>query len=133
MKIQVDLDALALSKWGGADSGEPPPRAPTCGLVLVAEWGWASQPGVQVCGCFRPNTLGGGTRGSLPNLTSASFAKSERYEALKRSAEAAGGGALYVYPAHATHVTVATLSSFKKTDAPRVRGEWLGHEERRRY
>ena len=92
----MDVDAVQLAAWraeagpAGKPATVPPPRSPTSGLVLVAEWGWGEAPAVAAA-----------------------------YEALRSGVAAAGAGALYAYPAHATHVTVATLSSFKKPDAPR--------------
>ena len=98
-KIVPDADAVRLAEWRDhlAASPSSPPPAPRAtvtrgGLVLVAEWGWA-EPGEANSG--------------------------ERYAQLKAQLEAVAGEDLYVYPPHATHVTIATLSNFKKADAPR--------------
>jgi len=93
LSIVPDPDAILLAEWAASGSGTPAPRATATrgGLVLVAEWGWAE------------DASNGG----------------EQYAELKAGMEAAAGDALYVYPASATHVTIATLSSFKKEGAPR--------------
>ena len=62
------------------------------GLVFVAEWGWAE----------------GGADDTR-----------RRYETLRERTQQLSNGMLYTYPAHASHITIATLSSFKKPDAPR--------------
>ncbi len=93
-KIVPDPYAIRLKEW--SDSEGAPAQAPRTtetrgGLVLVAEWGWAEDP------------ENGG----------------KQYLSLKKDIEDAMGECMYVYPPHATHVTVATLSNFKKSDAPR--------------
>jgi hypothetical protein len=89
----VDEDAVALKSWvEKANPSIPPPWSPQPGLVLVAEWGWADTDSPQ------------GTH----------------YQKLRDVTDEASGGLLYSYPAHATHVTISTLSSFKKPDAPRA-------------
>lgn len=90
-KFQIDPDAVKLAEWESRGRSLPPPRSQVSGLVLVAEWGWALHPDV-----------------------------SENYDELLRATAAVSDGSLYTYPKFATHVTVATLSSFRKPDAARA-------------
>mmetsp|Transcript_36525 Transcript_36525/g.72363 ORF Transcript_36525/g.72363 Transcript_36525/m.72363 type:complete len:309 (+) Transcript_36525:196-1122(+) len=94
--FHVDQDAVALKAWAMQNDSPlvPPPRALHPGLVLVAEWAWANMDKEQ----------------------------SEHYQRLQTATGEASLGLLYSYPAHATHITVSTLSSFKKPDAPRAGG-----------
>jgi|AntAceMinimDraft_5_1070358.scaffolds.fasta_scaffold179151_1 hypothetical protein len=96
--FNVDLDAVALDAWvtagGRGEEGPPPPRARTPGLVLVAAWGWAAEPG----GIASENAASEGA-------TSSPHARA--YAQLSAQIHEASRGALYVYPAHATHITVA--------------------------
>lgn len=102
--IRPDPDAIALAS---ASKGLSPSEAQEAvgkvrglnpGLVLVAEWGWA------VPGHY---------------ADADGDAAAEGYEAARSSTANVSGTCLYTYPSHATHITVATLSSFKKEDAPR--------------
>ena len=90
--VTPDEDAVRLREWQQSDPQELAPRAQTPGLVLVAQWGWATEEGSACREWFE----------SLTSTTSAV------------------DPSLYVYPAHSTHITVSTLSSFKKLDGPRV-------------
>lgn len=91
--VQVDADAVKLATWAGSSAGRelPPPRSLVPGLVLVAEWGWAEQS-----------------------------AAGAAYARLRADVDEVSAGALYTYPPSATHITIATLSSFKKVDAARA-------------
>jgi hypothetical protein len=90
----VDDDAILLDAWlrnRNEGGDDTPPRALFPGLVLVAEWGWAMDD-----------------------------ANSCHYAELCEQLSSMSGGSFYIYPASATHVTIATLSSFKKANAPRA-------------
>jgi hypothetical protein len=91
----VDNDALGISLWvESLHSSTQLPR-PACtvpGLVLVAEWGWAD--------CSEH----------------LKFA----YSQICEHTISAGKGTLFCKPAHASHITIALLSSFKRPhDSPR--------------
>mmetsp|Transcript_20044 Transcript_20044/g.27176 ORF Transcript_20044/g.27176 Transcript_20044/m.27176 type:complete len:277 (-) Transcript_20044:147-977(-) len=98
-RFVANPDAIRLAAWQreaeDAPSGQQPESPRTAlapGFVFVAEWGWATRE----------------ENGAA------------HYKALVDSTARAGqGGSLYCYPAFATHVTIATLSSFLKPDAPR--------------
>jgi hypothetical protein len=92
IKIQVDPDAVLLSEWCSSLSNDASIPPPKCRVPgLVLVAEWGWA-----------NTV------------------AEEYENLRTHTTASTNNQLFCYPSHSSHITIATLSSFKKQDSPRA-------------